>query len=642
MKLTHLTPLKTLPLAILLILALSQLPLLAQSPTFRDVPISHFAFEAVNWVSNPENGAFMVGDAANNFNPTRNLNKFEAAQIYAMAAGYRHSAATLSPAEQDILTRSFETWRPLLDDIAAEFTTWNRTVDREISYLLYRGIITPDEAKSFVSRTGTNETRELLTREEAVAWMVRLVGQAPHAQAVQFHTLFRDDAQISPQYRHYVYHAREIGIIHGSGGYMNPVAHFTRAEMATVFYNALSGPTPEQAAVTGSHSTITGTISNVFLDTHVTITSAAGTETFPIAQNAVLMIDNVQRTASFLRENMNVTVLVDANRQIISLVAREQAQSSSQQTAATPAVLDEGFVTAVSSAFNTVTIRTQRVRITGQVIDDERVFYHTPNTVITNGGLAAKFEDIQIGDIVFFSYSGANINTLEIMERERTLTGVLADVRPPDNQGAAPVVVIEENDGSLYEFRVLSVTEITRDENAVNWSDLRIGDRVTADVEHDRLARVSANGERTLVNGRLNEIRITERNTEISVTRDDGTTFNYIVRPGVYDVYSLRIGMSLRIQLDSREVISVQNQSNEQAQNVVLGFIQAVRADNTIVVVENQGTTTRTHTIAVPTGTPVTRSGVTMSTSELRVNMNVYIVTTAEGSNIARSVTVLP
>ncbi|MCL2047520.1 MAG: S-layer homology domain-containing protein, partial [Defluviitaleaceae bacterium] len=118
MKLTHLTPLKTLPLAILLILALSQLPLLAQSPTFRDVPISHFAFEAVNWVSNPENGAFMVGDAANNFNPTRNLNKFEAAQIYAMAAGYRHSAATLSPAEQDILTRSFETWRPLLDDLA--------------------------------------------------------------------------------------------------------------------------------------------------------------------------------------------------------------------------------------------------------------------------------------------------------------------------------------------------------------------------------------------------------------------------------------------------------------------------------------------------------------------------------------------
>jgi hypothetical protein len=621
----------------------------AQTPTFRDVPVNHFAFEAINWVSNPENGAFMVGDAGNNFNPARHLSKFEAAQIYAMAAGFRHSTATMTQAERDMLTRSYDTWKPLLEDMAEEFSTWNRTVDREIAFLLYRNIITPEEVRGFMTRSGTSEARQLLPRQEAVAWMVRLVGQAAHAQAVQLphHTPFRDDALISAAYKPYVYHARELGIMHGSGGYMNPVSHFTRAEMAMVFFNALAS---EVSPATGAPASITGTIANVFLDTHVSITSATGTETFPIAQNAVIMIDNTQRTAAFLRNGMTVTTLVDANRQIISLVARSQTETPpvtvQPDTPVMPSLInDEGFVTAVSAApVQTVTIRTQRVRITGQIINDERTFQFAPNTVITHNGEDAVFADIQAGDIAFFGFSGTTIYTLELMERERTITGVLADVRPPDNQGTAPILIIEETDGRWYEFRVLPVTEIYRGEYdlTVTWDDLRIGDAITAEVELDRLLRVHATGERTTVNGRLNEIRITERNTEITVIRDDGATLGYFIRPGVFDVYSLRIGTQLRINLDSREVLNIQIQGGGQAQLAVIGFIQAIRPDGTIVVAEGQGAAARTHTIAVPVNTAVTRGGATIASDELRVNMNVYILQTAEGSNIARSVTVLP
>jgi hypothetical protein len=424
---------------------------------------------------------------------------------------------------------------------------------------------------------------------------------------------------------------------------MNPIAHFTRAEMATVFFNALASKTPPPA--TGTPASITGTIANVFLDTHVSITSATGTETFPIAQNAVIMIDNTQRTVSFLRQGMNVTVLADANRNIISLVARSQTETAdtTPQTTTPSLINDEGFVTAVSATpVQTITIRTQRVRITGQIINDERTFSFAPNAAITHNGDAATFEDIQAGDIAFFGFSGTTIHTLELMERERTITGVLADVRPPDNQG--PILIIEENESRLYEFRVLPVTEISRGEvsDTINWDDLRIGDTITAEVELDRLLRVHAVGERTTVNGRLNEIRITERNTEITVIREDGATLSYFIRAGVFDVYTLRIGTQLRISLDSREVLNIQIQGGGQAQLMVLGFIQAIRPDGTIVVVEGQGSSARTHTVAVPANTLVTRGGATITTNDLRVNMNVYIVQTAEGSNIARSVTVLP
>jgi hypothetical protein len=296
-------------IAIMLALLITT-PVFAQTAAFRDVPANHFAFEAINWVSDPANGAFMVGDAGNNFNPGRHLNKFEAAQIYAMAAGFRHVTHTLPPAEREVFTRSFEKFRPFLDEMAAEFSSWNRTVDREIAFLLYRDILTTDEVRGFVTRTGTTETRPLLTRQQAVAWMVRLVGQAAHAQAVSLphHTPFRDDAMISPSLRRYVYHARELGIIQGAGGYMNPLGQFTRAEMATVFYNALSKK-DEAPPTQGSPVSISGTIANVHLDTHISIISASGTDTFEIAPNAVIAIDNQQRTASFLREGMTALVL---------------------------------------------------------------------------------------------------------------------------------------------------------------------------------------------------------------------------------------------------------------------------------------------------------------------------------------------
>jgi hypothetical protein len=629
-------------LAIILTLAMI-VPVSAQpTATFRDVPSSHFAFDAVGWVSNPENGAFMVGDAANNFRPNQSLNKFEAAQIYAVAAGFRHNVATLPPEERDMFIRSFETHRAFLEGMSAQFSTWNRTVDREIAFLMYRGILTTTDVQDFVRRTGTTETRPLLTRQEAVVWIVRRIEQAPHAAAVQIHTPFRDDADIFPAFRNYIYHARELGIIQGAGGYMNPQGQFTRAEMAVVFYNALANQEPPVTATPlGTPTTISGTITSVFRDTHLSIQSAAGMDTFPIAQNAVIMIDNAQRTPAFLREGMTTTVLVDAEGRVISLVARSVTQESIPVAPNQTLNSDEGFVTAISQTPATVTIRTQRVRIDGHIIDEERTFGVPQNAVITRGGAEADFADIQVGDIAFFRFAATTIHELELMERERTILGILSDIRPPEAVGQSPVLIIEETGGRAYELRVMPTTEFFRRPAAdVQWYDLRIGDAITADVEFDRLIKVQAVSYRTTAEGRLSEIRITERITEITITRDDGTTAGFFVRPGVFDVYTLRIGMNLTINLDSREVMGIQI---EAAPNqVVLGFIQTIRPDNTIIVVEGTGATARTHTLTVNNATAITRGGSSLNFAALRVNMNVYVVLTASHTNVAGSLTILP
>ena len=641
---------------IMIIMSLSPAALLAQTQSFRDVPTGHFAFEAINWVSSPENGAFMVGDASGNFHPNRNLNKFEAVQIFAMAAGFRHVTDGLPAAEREVFTRSMNAWRPFLDTMAEEYSTWNRTADREIAFLLYRGILTSEEVQNFILREGATETRPLLTRQQAVAWMVRLVGQGEQAQAVTLPAAapFRDDALISPGFRRYVYHARQLGIMHGSGGYMHPLNHFTRAEMSTVFHNALSAPAQTQAA--GVPTTLSGIITNLFLDTHVSINSATGTETFAFAPNAMIIIDNTQRTAAFLREGMTATVLVDQGRQIVSLNARsvpgerdEPAEQSSPAATVSPTPAqtvysDEGVVASViSTPAQMVTIRKQRVRISGQIIDEERTFSFAPNATITRGGEPSNFDDIQVGDIAFFGFSDSAITTLELMERERTLTGMINDVRPPDNMGLPPIFIIEEADGRSYELRSQPATEFTRGyAEGLNWYDLRIGDKIIAEVEFDRIVSIRAFGERRTVYGRLNEMRITERNTELTFTLDDGEVSSFFVRPGVFDVYALRLGMNLSVSLDSREVITISHQDGQAQATTIVGFIQSIRPDGTMTVVEGHGATARTHSITVPANTTITSGGSNISFHTLRVNMNIYIVLTAPASNVTRSITVLP
>ena len=626
----------------------------AQTQLYRDVPPSHFAFEAINWVSDPANGAFMVGDAGNNFHPSRVLNKFEAAQIFAMAAGFRHATPQLSPAEREVFDRSFEMWRPLLDSMAAQFSRWNRTFDREIAFLLYQGILGVSDLSTFITRSGGQEQISSLTRQEAIAWTVRLMGRQAHAQAITLphHTPFRDDAAIQPEFRRYVYYAKEAGIVQGSGGYINPTHNFTRAETAALFFAVLAGDAdvPAPGAANTNVATIIGTIHSMVADTQVNIASTAGVENFRFAQNAVVMVDNHQRTPSFLREGMPVTALINAERNILTIVARTPGTeattpSSPGLPAPSPTSLysDEGFVTAVGQ--NTVTIRTRRVRLSGQIVDEERTFAIDTTANITRGGTATTLANVQVGDIAIFRFRGGTIYELQLLERERTLRGTLVERRPAAEPSGNPILVIEENSGVTYELRALPSTTFSRGyADGLNWSDMRIGDSVIADIEYDRLVHVQATGERTTVDGRVAGIRISESHSQITLNLPNGTTSEFIVMPGVYDVYTLRIGVDLRLMLDSHEVIEIQLLSALQVNDSdLVGYIQSVSPErHTIVVVAGQGGQTRTINVATTPDTFISRSGARIGIQDLRVNMNVYVLLTAPGSNIARNITILP
>ena len=616
---------------------------------FNDVPPNHFAFEAINWVSSPANGAFMVGNASRNFEPNRIMNKFEAARIFAMAAGFHPNPASLPANEQAVITRSFDTHRAFLEGLAAEYTNWDATADREIAFLLYRGIVTQAEVQTFVARNGQQLSRPNLTRQEAIAWTVRLMGNGSAAAALTLPqpNPFNDDAQIGNAFRRYAYYARNNDIIQSdAGGNFNPTGSFTRAQMAVVLFNALA-PQRDTSA-TGTPTTIAGTISSVISNSQVVLVSAAGTETLAFAPNVVVMIDAVQSTPASLAQGMTATLLLNSQRQVLSINARTagtNVQTPPPQTAELTA--GEGFVSAITFNPSSITVYSQRINIMGQVVDETRTFNIAPNANITRGGNESNVNYIELGDIAFFGFSGNVIHELDLIQRERTVRGTLIETRVPETILGTPLMVVETDDGNIYELRVNNSTNFSRGSvHNLNWSDMRIGDSVTVDLELDLIINFHAVGIRSNISGRLTEVRITERNSEITIIEGNGTRSTLIVVPGTFDIHTLRIGMQLELALDSREVLSVRivNDANVGG-TVVSGVIQSTQqaaGSNTITVVTGTGTAQRTHTIIVNNQTTITRGTNTLNFNALLVGMNVHIVLTDANSNVAQSITVLP
>ncbi|MCL2499214.1 MAG: S-layer homology domain-containing protein [Defluviitaleaceae bacterium] len=626
------------------------LPVTANNQTtpFRDVPATHFAFNAINWISHPDNGGIMVGDAAGNFHPNQTLNKFEAARVYAMAAGYRPASHTVAADLRAEINRSFEQWRPFLDSMAAQHPQWSRIADREIAFLLYRNVLTTADVEKFI---GTR-----LTNQEAVAWMVRLIGRQAHAAAIviPFSNPFNDDALIAQEYIRYVYYARQAGYIAGGGGNMfNPTNEFTRAQVAVLFYNVLGDGNivPPPGSTTPS-STVSGTVEMVYRNTQVFISSPLGPQNYHITQDATIIVDNVQRSAAFIRVGMSINAVLNAQGEIISLVARTVAAETNQPQpqpspgpVTTPITLveNEGFVISTLANPATITIRTQWVRITGQIVNEERTFTFAPNAKITRGGVTVPLSDAQQNDIAFFRFNGTVIYELELEDREREVSGTLLERRSVDTQGNQ-VIIIETLTGELYELRVTAVTLISRGNRLnVTLADLRIGDAVTATLESGTMTKLHAVGQQTIVQGRLTEIRINQHLSQITVLKETGHSHVYTIMPGMYDIYSLRIGMDIRIFLDSWEVMDIQvvAQSGQQTA-AVLGYIQAIRTGQQLVVISMDGQTQRSHTIIIDNTTINTATGARLDFNQLRVNMNIYIVMVGPQSNVARAVTILP
>lgn len=491
----------------------------AFADTFKDVPSTYWAYSSIDSITSK---GYILGDLSGNFNPESYIDKFETSKILAKVAGYTITAGEAAYAKQ----------QQFMSQYPATFSRWNSTSDREVAFLLEKGILKPEDLNQFVikSVSGTEQLRAL-SREELAIFIVRLMGKEDEASKTQISSKFADDSSITADRKSSVYYLKNVGVI--SGGTDNkfvPKGAVTKASFCVFLDNALkntgittntssgaNGITDPVATITSTPQTntgvnniqtITGTFDKYFESLNVVQISINGTQKhYKLKADAEIQVDNAPSTVYNLTPGMILTIITN-NQEIMQISAVTQTVTTNTQTT-------ENEFTSTTTEFSTETT--------------------TVNTTESNG-----------------NYNGKPVTS--ISEPEKTVTGTLIAKRY-DNVNGVPVLTINSAAGEIYELIVTNESSVYRNSDGeVFWDELKIGDAVQAKTEYNNIKEFYATGAMSKAEGKISGITIDENSASIDVKLDGGTLKTYTLNTEYVDIYGLRIGDEVKLNLNSSEV----------------------------------------------------------------------------------------
>ena len=638
--------------------------------TFKDVPSTHWAYTAVDFVCGK---GYMATDASGNFSPDNQIDKFDTVKILAKIAGYKNTGATA--AEQASYDKSYEANKGYISLYSGKFKRWNSTVNREIAFLLDKGILKPEDLNQFVilipNSAGVEEERlRALSREEAITFIVRAMNRTAQALAYVPNNLFNDDADISSSMRSYIYYARSIKIISAAATF-NPKGAITRASLAALLYNAFytgtttptstpaptvkptasptKAPTPAPSADVRS---VTGTISQVYSSFRgVLISSADSTvnnQVFRIMDNAEIKVNGAVKTFADLTPGSPFTAVMSRSDIIsISVVSSNPtpAPTTQPQQPGSPSQYSEieGIVRAISTTASDkyVTIELKILGPRGELYTELRNYQLASGCTITRGSTAASFDSLVSGDIATVKVYNTTVYSITVVEKNRNINGTVTDKQ--FTESGTLIYVITDSAGKSSNFIMSPTAVVYRSGSGIVPGSTRvnIGDTVTGKAEYDAITELYPIGSKSTKNVWVKDIYISNTITRVTGTDDKGVNFSYAVVPGMFDVYTLRVGTQVQLRLDSLEIEGFTLLSNAQAAGIS-GTVTAVGASTFTIRDSSSGYNINSE-VRYDSATVVfdAVTGKTVSRSYLDVGMKVLIVYSEVDARYAKTISII-
>ncbi len=632
--------------------------------TYKDVP--SWAAAAVNNVTSL---GYMSGDLSGNFNPSDVVDNFEASKIIAKMAGFKSTGATA--AEQEYYNNCYKKYEGYIGLYSKKFTKWNSTTNKEVAFLLEKGILTQDDLNRFVILVEGQEKLKALTKEEACMYYVKFMGKQSVAFSTAVSKAFADDSSISPNYKPYVYYLKSIGVVGGDGqNNFLPKSSVTRvvmAVMANAVYSKLNptatAPTQPPSNVTqppvsastpqaSSYESVTGTIAKLYSSFRAvqvnSVNSDYNNKIYIVSATGNVYINGVLKSYGDLTENMTFNGVLYNGELITVNAVSGTGQSQGTQAPATnaPSAADystiEGTIAGMKSenGVNTVNIEVRMLSPRGEILTETKSYIVTTATTVTRGGTSAAFSTIVKGDIVKAKISNGYAYSLELEQKYRTLTGnISAKAAPTAN--SLPRLSVTDANGVKYDFRIASDAKIYR-KNAgyVLWNDLRIGDSVDLAAEYDVITTINAYGSYSNKDVYVKDLYICKEYSTITGTDDSGKDQVYYLIAGLIDPYSIKVGNKVRLNLDSMEVQSFTLLSDAQTTAVygTLTYISSSRItikDTSTAAVSYRDIIINSSTVIKDT------AGNKLTYQSLYGDMVVYIEFVQGTANTAKTITIL-
>ncbi len=648
--------------------------------SYSDVPSTHWAYKQIDYVTD---AGYMSGNTEGAFAVNQRVDPFEMSKILARVAGFQTGANASSTklSEQETI---YEKHKAFISQYSS-FTLWNTSANREIAYLLEKGILADSDLNKFVIKTVENTERIVNpTREDLCYYLVKALGKESEASALTNYTKFADDSSISSTKKASTYYLRSKGVLSGdANNNFNPKNNITKAEMATILYNVdtkINGVTvSDNTSTTGTTgNTNTGSTNNTNTGSTTTsqltvvtgtikeinnnfktfgITLADGTQkNYVLKSTGTVYLDNVITTINSLTVGMPVSCVIENNSSIVTLRATTPSTDSTGTTNNTNTGTNTGSTNnSNTGTTTTVTVPSDALKVTGLIVSHNTGFDASSRTItigtptntvgattttnnvtynvhqnasITLDGNKVLLGQLNPYDAVTLYVSNNMVYSIEAKTRFSSVSGVLVE-KKFESIDSYILSVQDRTTKAITDYKITSTTKYVRDGETSTFDEIRIGDSITLYLDYDKIITANATmTSKSTVKGIIKAMTIGEYSGTVTIesttdTLTQTTTRNtYTIKPNDYDIYNLRVGYQVTLTLESSEVTAVKINETV-AKAPVTGIIESV-GSGTLVLKTTYGFMD-VNTDFASTLVVNSKTGVTGSTRDLSSGLNVTV-----------------
>ena len=546
---------KTIAIALIMSFLFS-MPLFA-APAISDVASGNWAYGSVRAIVN---AGHMGVNAANEFRPNAPIDKFETSRILASVAGQ-------TPA---LLDQAYAIHGATIAARAAQYSRWNNASNREIAFLLERGVFSENDLGNFIVRTGEAENLRALSRQEAAVYLVRLMGRSSAARTANLPQDFADNARINSASRPYVYYLRSLEIIAGEpNNNFNPNGVVTRTTFAVLLDRVVQamGTTapapaapaiPQQPPVQATAPAAVAAISGNIVQVNITGNTLQIREMddsvriMALADHANVFVNGNRQAIGSLLPSMSI-VAVTTNGIITDIHAQNLVTPT---TPAAPAAVERQVIGTVREiGTDNITVDVRILNPQGFVVTQREVITITSASTLARAGVPITLANINVNDSINGTVRGNVATRIDLFERNRSMNVTVVERRTESVLGTNYFIVRDQN-GMLHEFVVNNATTLRRigSVGTVRFQDIRVGDTLDLLAEYSLIIEAYAYGSRGSAEGTISEILLSRAGNSVIVIDSRGEARRFHIRDGAFDVHSMRVNQRVTLRLDSLEV----------------------------------------------------------------------------------------
>lgn len=516
---------KILSLALCLALILSSISFTAMALSFDDVDNDPTVSWAKESITKMTSAGYIKGYEDGTFRPYRAITKIECLILMSRMLGL----------EDETFEATADAAYEAYGNVVSKY---NSTYAKELSYLLYCGILKESDLADYASAANANTQ---LLRYQAAILMSKLMGKDAEAKVYTVSTpTYADNATIPTNARPYVEFVTENDIMNGMDAtetgepQFSPITSLTRAQMATLLARMMDKL--DTAQVAGAVEDIDA--SSITVD---------GSE-YDLSSSAKVYVDGEAASIDDISEGAEISGLCICDE----IVMIETAD---------PVEVVSVYGLVVNKSENS---SGKKITVADYEDEDTNATYTlSDKCVIYKGSSKSTFANIMADDFVKLEITGSKVTKISTEETKLDIEGKLVSI-DYDNEDHV-YLNISDNDGEDVQTYTVSIKgiKVSRDGFDVELRDLSAGDSVKVRLTYGKVTKVVATSTSENFSGLLTEI-ILSSNPSITVTTD-GVSKNYKLRSDVKitiagvasDIYDLRPNITVTGKLNSSEVQSI-------------------------------------------------------------------------------------